>query len=316
MANITTSADILDFAQDFLGEPTDGTSDYDAETIVFLNEIYQQILDDEKMFIPSAKKDPPGSLFLEPYITTGTVAVTQDSKTATFSTTPSAAKDTNVTGWWLKIDDEPEVYYISSISTATATLNEFYVGTTNSTANYKLFKLDYTLATDLKDLVSPMVVFSAQSGHGTEAQVEGLGEDVFRRNFPLKIIEEGIPTHFMRIGEQKIRFNKYVTSRELVLYPYIIEATDLADNSTEPLLPRTERRVLAWGVTMLLAGLMNDNVVAMATDMYSRGLEKMRRKYDRNLMVQSAYYGKIITRPDKFVPRGPLRTESGLIISG
>tara|TARA_Y100000310_G_scaffold225116_1_gene227127 strand:- start:6259 stop:7206 length:948 start_codon:yes stop_codon:yes gene_type:complete len=314
MANLTTSADILDFAQDFLGEATDGSSDYDAETIVFLNEIHHEILDDEKMLLPSAKKDPPGSLFLEPEITTGTVAVTVDSKTATFSATPAPAQDSDVTGWWLKIDGEPEVYYVSSIAAAVGTLNEFYVGDTDATATYTLFKLDYTLASDFKDMVSPMVVFGSQSGQGTDAEVEGLGEDVFRKKFPLKLIESGVPTHYTFIGDQKIRFNKYVTTREMVLYPYIIEATDLTDGSGTPLIPRTERRVMAWGVAMLLAGLMNDSSVNLASQVYTRGLEKMRRKYDRNLMLQSAHFGKAIIRPDRVAGRGLLRTESGMII--
>ena len=60
-------------------------------------------------------------------------------------------------------------------------------------------------------------------------------------------------------------FGAFAQEKQPLRVEYRMGTSLLADTSTEPLLPRTERRVLAWGVTMLLAGLMNDNVVAMAT---------------------------------------------------
>ena len=79
-----------------------------------------------------------------PDITTGTVDVTQNSTTITFSVGPTPS----VKDWFIQFDDSDDWFQIT-LHTATetgATLAAAFAGTTNSTASYVLRKVYYPLA--------------------------------------------------------------------------------------------------------------------------------------------------------------------------
>ena len=314
MANLTTSADILDFALGFVGEPTDGSSQYDADAILFLNEIYQQMLDDDRVEWEPNLKDPPGHIYFEIPIEGGTVNVQQDSVTAEFSAAPTPIVDSDVGGWFLKVGDDPQIYHMASISSTTGTLTQKYVKADNATATYKLFKLDYTLAADVKNLVAPMQVFTTQYGAFSPGEISFLSASQLLKDYPLKDVQQDRPSYFTFTGEQKVRFNRYPGERAIAYYEYEIIATDLADNATEPVIPRTERRVLAWGTTWLLAKHMNESQAGIASQLYNFGMEKIRRKEAKQMVKASREYGRLIYRPEQVRRFGVLRTESGMII--
>lgn len=84
------------------------------------------------------------------YTSTGTVAVTQDSKTITFSSAPAET----VKGYLFSVDGGNDVYEIDSHTAAstTATLKTAFIEDTNASANYKLVKAHIPLPVDMDDV--------------------------------------------------------------------------------------------------------------------------------------------------------------------
>lgn len=148
MANFRTVADIADSVLQRCGEVTNGNSAYESRVLEHINRIHQTIIAGGNEFDIDidevwdwAREKHPIILELEPKFNTGTVSVTNGSEVATLSTSPSAS----YTGWHLKLDNQDEIYKVISHTGGTDTLelDSDFVGTTNATANFKLFKLDY-----------------------------------------------------------------------------------------------------------------------------------------------------------------------------
>lgn len=149
MSQFRTTADLCDKVLKRCGEPTNGNSAYEADVLEYLNKIQQTVVAGGNIFDVEvdeawvwAKAKNPIVLTLEPAITTGTVAFVIGSEAITFSSGPAAS----VAGWFLKIDNEKEVYKIATHTAAStaAELTSPYLGTTGS-KNYKIFKLDYEI---------------------------------------------------------------------------------------------------------------------------------------------------------------------------
>jgi hypothetical protein len=98
-----------------------------------------------------------------PTYSTGTITVTQDSTTVTGDSTVWTS--THV-GWLLKVTGDDEYYEISTIDTGTQTitLTSAYIGTTDASATYTLYKVYYSLPSDfkkmkwVKQIVTPQMV--------------------------------------------------------------------------------------------------------------------------------------------------------------
>lgn len=319
MANLTTSADILDDALSRAGEATDGTSDLNSDAIVFLNRAYQGIWSGGAELEPSInetwwwlRKDTQGVLTLNPVITTDTVSVSNNSTTITFSSAPAAS----MAGRHFKVDDHADVFIILSHTggNANATLESVYTGDDDTAASYKVFQLDYSLASDVLHLVSPMTAFQ-----DNRYKIFGIDLEVLSDKWPLNEASHGVPTNFSMIGQRKVRFSHYggQSSTELIKinYEYLYEPSDLADDATEPIVPRQYRKILSDWTLAFLLDKKEDTRAAGAVEAARRGLVAM-AKENRNQMVRmSRLMGKIQPRygqTDRF--ERPLRTESGLII--
>ena len=154
MAQFRTTADLLDKILTKAGEPTNGNSPYEADALEYANLIHHYILSggnelevdvDEPWVWARAKY--PMTIELLPKVTTGTVSMTNSSEVGAFSSGPASS----VRGWYLRLDGQDTVYRIAS-HTAGATAFEIdghFMGTTDATANYKIFKLDYELVPSL-----------------------------------------------------------------------------------------------------------------------------------------------------------------------
>lgn len=150
MANLRTTADIVDAVLRRSGEPTGGTSPYETDALRYVQETHFNLICGGEVFELDvdedwswARRKKPIILTLEPKYETGTLAVTNGSHAITFSSGPTASKQ----GWYLKVDGDRTYYRIAShaAGATAAELDGNYLGTTGAAVNFKLIKLDYEL---------------------------------------------------------------------------------------------------------------------------------------------------------------------------
>lgn len=320
MATLTTSAEILDWVLFQASEPTDGTSDFHAHAIECLNRAYRDMWQGGGALVEGLnepwlwlKKDPPGVLTLQPVIDTGSVSVTNNNINIIFSSAPAVS----VAGRFFRVDGQPDVFRIATHTggVAAATLDSVYTGLTNGAAVYKVMKLEYDLATDMLRVIAPMRIYK-----DNKQEVDGVALSALERDYPLAYIESGTPTQFALVTEDKIRFNRYggVTSTELIRveYDYLQEpATELTDNSTEPLVPRKDRGVLADIALFYLLTAKSDARAQEVGVQARAGLQAMADDNRARIAQMSRSQGMIYPRPGN---RGRydrlLRTSSGFIL--
>lgn len=183
-------------------------------------------------------------------ITTGTVDVTNNSTSITFSSAPTPDLDTRVfmvTGNTL---DSGAVYRISAhtAGAAAATLDAVYTGATNATASYHVYGDALSLPTDLKDLLfikrygflSPLQIISPEEMQTIKQYDASEGKPQVAA--VLDFLTTGDPT----------------TARRLVIHPYPDEIyrlevdytqslnTELS-GTTQPLIPDDFRQIIIYG---------------------------------------------------------------------
>jgi hypothetical protein len=319
MANYTTSADLLDDILFRAREPTDGTSDLNAQAIVHLNRAYQGIWGGGSELDPNIhekwwwlRKDDQGVLTLNPVHDDGTISVTNNSTTITFSSAPS----TSMAGRHFKVNDHADVFVISSHTAETVggVLESVYTGATNTAASYRAMHLDYDLATDLLHIRAPIIAY--QDGR---QEIDIIDLENLTRRWPLNERSSGVPRDASMIGQKKIRFSHYggTSSTDLIKldYEYTKEPSDLADNSTEPLVPRQYRKILAdWALAFVLED-KSDDKSDKAIILAQQGLKAMAKEHRRILMFGSQEFARVKPRQRDLEQNiSPLRTESGSII--
>lgn len=183
-------------------------------------------------------------------ITTGTVDVTNNSTSITFSSAPTPDLDNRVflvTGNTL---DSGAVYRISAhtAGAAAATLDAVYTGATDTTASYHVYGDAISLPTDLKDLL-----FVKRYGFLQPLQIISPEEMQTIKQYD---VSEGKPQvaaviDFLTTGDP-------TTARRLVIHPYPDEIyrlevdytqslnTELS-GTTQPLIPDDFRHILVYG---------------------------------------------------------------------
>ena len=324
MANYTFSQDLVNDILFKCGEPVDGTSDFDSQALEYLNDAYQGVWTGGRELDPNInenwwwlRKDDQGVLTLDPVRDAGTVAFTNGSNSITFSSAPSFS----VSGWHIKADEHADVFIISdhTASGAAATLESVYTGETAATASFKCMHLDYALATDLIYLRGPMQVFQQTAVHKNEVHLTDL--HTMGQEWPLNEIGSGVPDSFAMLTERSVRFSHFggVSAGDYIKvnYEYGYEPADLTDSGSEtPLVPRQYRSILAnWGTGLLML-VKEDTRAKEYIALAKSGLRAMARE-NRRRMSQGAggRYAKYLPRQGKVKSRrGPLRTETGVII--
>lgn len=322
MANYQFSQDLVNDVLFRAGEGTDGTSDFQAVALQYLNRAYQALVNGGSEIDPDvqedwwwARKHPPGVINVLAAIETGTVSVTNNSASITFSSAPAAS----VAGYFFRVKDQPDIYRIATHTAAStsATLDAVYTGPTNAAGTYRLMKLEYDLPSDLIRIISPMRI-----SQGWEDEVEGVELSAMEREWPLRDIEGGSPTQFAMVTEMKLRFNKYgpvvgtTPNMIRVEYDYIYRPADLTNSgSEEPIIPRQYRRLLSDIAVVFLYVDKNDDRASAVSSVAKQGLQAMAREQRRRMTNYGRSMGKIITRQDKrYSAKRPLRTDSGVII--
>ncbi len=207
---------------------------------------------------------------------TGTVAVTQDSTTITFSSAP----DISLTGYYVKLDGFPEIIKISAhtASVATATLQSAWVLEDSATAGFKAWKDYSSLNASMKDIIN--VTHDRRGTPLTATNNARFTED--RARFPEF---EGYPTEynffdFDSDGARQIRWFPACWDTRVTLHiEGRQEATALSADADEPLMPVEDRIVLFYGACARAWGReRNESEKAANWNMFMQKLSEMAGK--------------------------------------
>lgn len=297
-------------------EETGGASAYNSKVIDYLNRTYKTLASGASEFLPEYVDDwwwlrDRGVLTLEPVITDGTVALTQDSAAITFSSAPAQS----VADWRIRFGNWGEVFKIAThtAGVAAATLDSPYTGPSDAANSYKLMKVTYQLDTAVSAVTGPMV------GFRSNPKINGVSPERMDELYPFPDLSTGIPLAFALEDIQTVRFSHGGRTdgfKMRVEYPYRPHVTDLTDDSNSiPLVPTEWRHILAdMALTYVFLDKNDDrsNAVALAA---RTGLAGMLKENRRRLVKMNKDTGHIYPRSHKLgQQRGVLRTESGLII--
>lgn len=222
------------------------------------------------------------------YLTTGTVAVTQDSATATLSSAPATSK----ANYLFSINGSNEVYKISAhtAATATLTLEAAFTGDTNATASYKIWTDTLNLPTGCREVIE------LWHDH-RRLPMDPLGLKGFRRvvNENPKLEERPIVymsyDYFDPSGGLETESDRY---RQVKVYPsifdkatvlhldYIQEIAALDLTSDEPAMAVEDRIVIVYGALAIAwsAIVRNPEESKRNTELYSNKLMRMSGQVD------------------------------------
>ena len=335
MANLTTAADLLDdilFRAGELQTAGDRTSDLATQALIYLNRVYQCICLGGGELLPDMaeewwwlRKSPPGTVILEPSFATGTVSLTNNLTSGSFSAAPAASK----AGWFLKVQgSSPGHADVPRISTHTAaatafTLDAVWTGDTGATYSYDCFKLEYELAaTDILRLISPFRQYRESDPEYDVDIIDALAMDA---GYPVALVTSGTPSKaaVVKVDSSSLhtlRFNRWggTAATELVRleYDYLYMPAALTDAAGSiPAVPHYWRRVLADWALFFLHSDKNDERAAVVGAQAKAGLRAMERENQKKQgRVGRFQMGRISPRPADSSTQGVLRTSSGLII--
>lgn len=307
-----------DLKNDILFRASESTasSEWNVRVINYLNRVYRTLCSGASEFLPEYVDDwwwlrRDDVLTVLPVTQTGTVAVTANSTSITFSSAPAVS----VAGYRLRIDGHPDVFEIATHTggAAAATLDSVYTGDTSGAATYTLMKVKYDLAADCSALIAPMF------GYRNNTQIIGLSPERMDELFPLSELSPGVPKAFAMEDVRTVRFSHggMTDDRSMrIEYRYRPVVTDLEDDSNSiPLVPLEWRHLLTdMALTYVFLDKNDDRSNAVALSART-GLAGMLKENRRRLSKVTRTVGRIYPRGDvPTKPQGPLRTNSGLII--
>lgn len=217
------------------------------------------------------------------YYGSGTVSVTPNSTTITFSTAPSTSK----AGHYFAVDSYSEIYTISAheADSTSATLTTAYTGTLDDEAAFKTWIDKIALPTDARETV--------EVWHDFGNPLDGVGQQEIRKH-----IQKGGARLTGRASYYSTTDFYDPTSdtgeteadryRQLQLYPalystpttykidYIQEVTELDSEGDEPLMPIEDRIVLAYGaVARAWRRERNDQASMLNQQLFQKKLDQM-----------------------------------------
>lgn len=315
VANLRFSADLIDDILFRSGEKIDGTSNFEAQALVYLNRAYRSIYMGGTEFDPEFNEKfwwirAESTLTLEAAIKTGTASVTKNSTTVTLSSAPA----NSVAGWHFKVDTHHDFFRVSTHSggSTTVSLDSVYTGDTNSAIAYRLMKFDYDLATDSIKVIDPMMVWADDGDH----KVELVSPVDVRRFWADHNTLSGAPEKFCMLDDDTVRFSQYGSDDGKLIrvdYSYLKRPADLVNSgSDEPLVPRQYRHILSDMSLFFLFSDKNDTRVEGVGLMAKSGMRAMSLE-NRKRFSHAGDLGKI--DPRSSVPGlRTLRSTTGKLI--
>jgi microcystin-dependent protein len=230
----------------------------------------------------------------KPYYGTGTVTVTPDSTTITFSVAPSVSLG-SFAGKYFSVENFSEIYTIDThtAGSTTAVLKSAYTGTLSSTATFKVWTDQVALPTDCRETVEVWHDFMA-------SPMEALGHQELRKRQAEKPKAQGRPVYYNTYdfvdptpSDDETESDRY---RVLKVFPaiyedsttihidYVKEVSALVDDGDEPIMPMEDRMVLVFGARQL-AWLRHRNPEAseMNRQRYEEKLARMMGKVEEGV---------------------------------
>lgn len=360
MANTITTDDLKAYALWLAGEPTDGSSDYDERVLQHMQTTYNTFVNggsigvrdvaqaaglyEHLVDIPTTdwfwlRKQPPFAFNTTPAIlgvnsginvnqatVIGTVTVTFNSTTITFSIAPSI----DITGFRLKILTQAQGVPNPAITVprianhtanaVTATLDAPWPQETQTVSAYVLFQAEYPMPSDFVRFTE---AWSVQGGaaSGTAGGAGWVGAPA-RLNIgsrekvddwtPLTEYNQGPPSAAARLDNNTIMMNRWDTFSYRIEGSYIFQPDLLTiDANQQPLIPLRFRHVLSIGAAMMI---MQDKVDGRKNDLASEFREiihHMGIEYRHEQMMSSELNGRHLYRQGQN-RRHLLRSTSGL----
>lgn len=300
MPNYQYSSDLVDDILFRAGELTDGTSDFEAIALQYLNRAYRTICAGGGEFAPSVNENwwwlmkyPPQVLTLQPLIE-GTVTVTKNSTAITFASSPLLS---TVANYHIKIGTHPDIFRISTHTggQTSAVLDSVFTSDSGS-YSYKLFLIEYDLASDVVEVISEMTTYQDDVD-----RIGGIALSEMQSLYPIDDIEEGTPTKFAFIGETKVRFSHYVNVLTRVEYNYLYRPPALTNaGSEEPVIPIEFRPLLCDIALYFLFTDKNDSRVDAVGVLAKNSLTHMASKNRKKWVEINKNMGKIYPRQRRF----------------
>lgn len=317
MPNLQFSSEILDDILFRAGEKTDGTSDYEAQALIYLNRAYRTIYMGGQEFSPEfhekwgwAEQVTSHNGIINAVIKTGTVTVTRGSTSITFSSAPTIS----VASHKFRVDDDEDMYEIDTHTAAStaATLQLAYTGTTGSGKNFRLMQFRHALMSSVVKVSSPIHFY--QDG-GRECDHVSM-EDIRRFYVSGKDLS-GVPDMFSYDEKDNlIHFNRYGSDTENEKMVYELSArerpADLTNSITqEPIVPLQWRHVLS-DLALYFVYLDKDDSRAQIVFNQAKAILIAMKVENRAFLEQSGEPGHIFPRGRPNVRR--VKTSSGKLI--
>jgi hypothetical protein len=306
------------------GEKTDGSSPFEGRVLGYLNRAYTALVSGGGELAPEVREDwlwlrntTPGVVQLIPALAPGVgqspdwVQAYQGSANIDFSGVIGEGA-ISLVGWEIKIQDNPDIYRITShsINSSSATLDIPWGGP-SGIYSYVTGKLEYDLLPTVLRVLPPMRVFQGNTRADCHL-IDELARERLYTTWPLPCANGQMPTVYSRLSEQRIRFDTYAgpppvggwTSRYRVDYDYVIQPPPLTSPGTteEPLVPLVWRRVLVdWACFWLLIDKADTRADAVGQAAKS-GLMAMAQEHRSRLrrVAQGPSFGRIFPRSESF----------------
>lgn len=204
-------------------------------------------------------------------LTTGTVAVTLNSRSAVFT---GLTVDATYVGKTLRVDGTSELYRIIgvTVSSNTVYLSTNYVGATNATATFKLFQYEFPLPPDCDTLLQVYYDSPDRSYVNGSPDLDFINNLEFNRLLSTSGDYSGAPTHYTKDGKisaesippldimvldydflggdeyakvDKIRlFPIEPDQKRLIHINYTVQVETLSQDADKPLMPIDNRWIL------------------------------------------------------------------------
>jgi hypothetical protein len=334
MSYLTTGLDLKQDALFIGGEPTDGTSQYDAPN----GPIYEWLTVVERtivsggMFGPSylepadwywARAWPRGAIQLvQPFNQAGAIAATFVSGSTTV--TLGTATTTDLTGYRLLKTDTPARHIITTNSGTSITLREPWSGDSETNAaDWLAYPDTYLLPQDFVRGTSPLFLYGFPSNLPTTQTVDVVDPVDLERMYPqcfpwaqgTQTVGGGLPVMAARVTTSRIRFSHFLntpnTANPIQLEFEYIRRPDVIAEGTIPTIPVEHRRCLSYGAAYLILDDKADSEAGAKYQMFVSQYKAMRDEHARDMRRMSSRWG-VIQPPRSSGNRSITLTESGL----
>lgn len=191
------------------------------------------------------------------YYSASTASMTVNSATVTLATAPSVSLG-SFEGYLFAVDGFDEIYEVSAhtAGSTTVTLTSTYLGTTNATASFKIWRDRITLPTDLREVVEVTHQRNKHNmiGQGFQEFRQTVAESPKAEDFPFyfNVSNYYDPTPLTDETETDryriMRIHPALTQQPVTLHiDYVKEISTLVDDGDEPVIPSEDRIILVYG---------------------------------------------------------------------